>query len=117
MSNLGKSVVPRWALAVALTVTLAAAGCGGNGSTKNGASGAPGPDGAGVVPQSVYDAAPVAAASDIPAGSIMAKIRDRGHLAVGGALDAPLLSQQNPVSGKVEGFDADLAKLLAKYII
>ncbi|MFV2178924.1 glutamate ABC transporter substrate-binding protein [Actinomadura sp. LOL_011] len=61
-------------------------------------------------------AAPVAAA-DLPAGSAMAKIKERGQLLVGGSLDAPLLSQQNPVSGEVEGLDADFGRLLAKYII
>ena len=61
--------------------------------------------------------APVAAAADILPGSTMEKIKQRGELIVGGSLDAPLLSQQNPVTGKVEGFDADLGKALAKYII
>ncbi|MEU6740188.1 glutamate ABC transporter substrate-binding protein [Streptosporangium sandarakinum] len=61
--------------------------------------------------------APVAAAADILPGSTMEKIKKRGELIVGGSLDAPLLSQQNPVSGEVEGFDADMGKALAKYII
>ncbi len=47
----------------------------------------------------------------------MEKIKQRGELIVGGSLDAPLLSQQNPATGEVEGFDADLGKALAKYII
>jgi glutamate transport system substrate-binding protein len=47
----------------------------------------------------------------------MEKIKKRGELIVGGSLDAPLLSQQNPVSGEIEGFDADMGKALAKYII
>src|SRR5690606_36465873 len=59
--------------------------------------------------------APVAA--DIPPGSTMEKIKKRGELIVGGSLDAPLLSQQSPATKEVEGFDADLGKLLAKYII
>lgn len=59
--------------------------------------------------------APVA--SDIPAGSTMEKIKQRGELIVGGSLDAPLLSQQNPATKKVEGLDADFGRLLAKYII
>ncbi|WP_433517604.1 glutamate ABC transporter substrate-binding protein [Nonomuraea sp. CA-143628] len=61
--------------------------------------------------------APVAAAADILPGSTMEKIKQRGELIVGGSLDAPLLSQQNPATGQVEGFDADLGKALAKYII
>ncbi|MEU6998574.1 glutamate ABC transporter substrate-binding protein [Nonomuraea sp. NPDC046570] len=61
--------------------------------------------------------APVADAAEILPGSTMEKIKKRGELIVGGSLDAPLLSQQNPVSGEVEGFDADMGKALAKYII
>ncbi|MEU7852448.1 glutamate ABC transporter substrate-binding protein [Nonomuraea sp. NPDC049141] len=61
--------------------------------------------------------APVAAAADILPGSTMEKIKQRGELIVGGSLDAPLLSQQNPATGEIEGFDADLGKALAKYII
>ncbi|MFI6510874.1 glutamate ABC transporter substrate-binding protein [Streptosporangium sp. NPDC050855] len=61
--------------------------------------------------------APVAAAADILPGSTMEKIKKRGELIVGGSLDAPLLSQQNPTTGEVEGFDADMGKALAKYII
>ncbi|MGD0876444.1 MAG: transporter substrate-binding domain-containing protein [Acidimicrobiales bacterium] len=57
-----------------------------------------------------------APASMIPAGSPMAAIKKQGYLIYGGALDAPLLSQENPVNGDVEGFDADMGKLLAKYI-
>ncbi|GAA1573040.1 glutamate ABC transporter substrate-binding protein [Actinomadura kijaniata] len=60
-------------------------------------------------------AAPVAA--NLPAGSTMEKIKKRGQLLVGGSLDAPLLSQQNPATKQVEGLDADFGRLLAKYII
>lgn len=59
--------------------------------------------------------APVAA--NLPAGSTMEKIKKRGQLIVGGSLDAPLLSQQNPATKQVEGLDADFGRLLAKYII
>ncbi|MBN6051936.1 glutamate ABC transporter substrate-binding protein [Nonomuraea sp. RK-328] len=61
--------------------------------------------------------APVAEAAEILPGSTMEKIKKRGELLVGGSLDAPLLSQQNPATGQVEGFDADLGKALAKYIL
>ncbi|GAA2309645.1 glutamate ABC transporter substrate-binding protein [Nonomuraea roseoviolacea subsp. roseoviolacea] len=61
--------------------------------------------------------APVAEAAAILPGSTMDKIKKRGELLVGGSLDAPLLSQQNPATGQVEGFDADLGKALAKYIL
>lgn len=67
--------------------------------------------------QQVIDDAPVAAASDVPAGSLMAKIKARGTLNVGGTDAAALFALKDPVSGKVTGFDAGLADMLAKYII
>ena len=116
MSILSRNVTRRRALtiaATAVTVALAATGCGDGGS----APALPGAAGGDKAAQSVFDAAPVASDAEIPAGSTMDKIRKRGYLTVGGSLDAPLLSQQNPVTGEIEGFDADMAKLLAKYII
>ncbi|MDP4508193.1 glutamate ABC transporter substrate-binding protein [Nonomuraea turcica] len=69
-------------------------------------------------PQSdVLAKAPVATAAEILPGSTMEKIKQRGELLVGGSLDAPLLSQQNPATGEVEGFDAQMGKALAKYIL
>ncbi len=55
-------------------------------------------------------------ATNIPAGSTMAKIKASGKLRIGGSLDAPLLSQQNPATGKLEGFDAEIGQLLSTYI-
>ena len=67
---------------------------------------------------SVFADAPVAADDLILPGSTMERIKERGKLVVAEALDAPLLSQQNPTDpDSVEGFDADLAKLLAIYIL
>ncbi|MGW4369225.1 glutamate ABC transporter substrate-binding protein [Nocardia takedensis] len=66
--------------------------------------------------QSVIDNAPVAAAADIPVGSLMATIRDRGELVQGGTDTAAVFSLTDPVSGKTTGFDAGLAAMLAKYI-
>ena len=64
----------------------------------------------------VVASAPVAAASDIQAGSWMDKVRKRGYLRVGGTDSGALFSQRNPVSGQLEGFDAGLSQMLAKYI-
>ncbi|MFS8099271.1 glutamate ABC transporter substrate-binding protein [Lentzea alba] len=50
-------------------------------------------------------------------GSTVDKIRKRGVLKIGGSQDAPLLSQLDPVSGKLTGFDAELGRLLAQYIL
>ncbi|WP_157008129.1 glutamate ABC transporter substrate-binding protein [Agromyces laixinhei] len=66
----------------------------------------------------VFENAPVADDELILPGSTMEAIKERGTLVVAEALDAPLLSQQDPTNpDSVTGFDADLAKLLAIYIL
>lgn len=52
----------------------------------------------------------------IPAGSTMAGIRDRGRLVVGVSADSLLLGARNPISGRIEGFDIDMARLVAEAI-
>jgi ABC-type amino acid transport substrate-binding protein len=98
-------------VAVAVASVLALAACGESSS----------PAVPGAAPSSggtdVLAKAPVATAAELLPGSTMEKIKQRGELIVGGSLDAPLLSQQNPVTGEVEGFDAMMGKALAKYIL
>lgn len=101
-------MVRKTLVAAIAVVSVGLAAC-----SDDGSSAVPGPGPAGG--DDFLAKAPVAA--DIPAGSTMAKIKQRGELLVGGSIDAPLLSQQNPTTGQVDGFDADLGKLLAKYII
>jgi len=93
-------------------VTLAVTACSGN-------TALPGSDASSTASgDSVLAGAPVAKADLILSGSTMEKIKKRGKLIVAEALDAPLLSQQDPTDPqKVNGFDAELAKLLAIYII
>lgn len=93
-------------------VTLAVTACSGN-------TALPGNDASSTASgDSVLAGAPVAKADLILSGSTMEKIKKRGKLIVAEALDAPLLSQQDPTDPqKVNGFDAELAKLLAIYII
>lgn len=93
-------------------VTLAVTACSGN-------TALPGSDASSTASgDSVLAGAPVAKADLILSGSTMEKIKKRGKLIVAEALDAPLLSQQDPTDpSKVTGFDAELAKLLATYII
>ncbi|MEV0383773.1 glutamate ABC transporter substrate-binding protein [Nonomuraea sp. NPDC050643] len=98
-------------VAVAAASLLALAACGESSSPA--VPGEPQSSGA----ADVLAKAPVATAAEILPGSTMEKIKQRGELLVGGSLDAPLLSQQNPVTGQVEGFDADMGKALAKYIL
>ncbi|GAB2859019.1 glutamate ABC transporter substrate-binding protein [Lentzea nigeriaca] len=50
-------------------------------------------------------------------GSAVDRIKKRGKLIIGGSQDAPLLSQLDPISGELTGFDAYLGKLLARYIV
>lgn len=44
------------------------------------------------------------------------KIRRRGRLIVGGSATSLLLAARNPISGRIEGFDVDLARQVAKAI-
>ena len=93
-------------------VTLAVTACSGN-------TALPGSDASSTASgDSVLAGAPVAKADLILSDSTMEKIKKRGKLIVAEALDAPLLSQQDPTDpSQVNGFDAELAKLLATYII
>ena len=103
------------ALVAALALTLGAC------SSGSGSSAVPQDDagsGAGAESSAVFADAPVADDDLILPGSTMEAIRERGTLVVAEALDAPLLSQQDPTNpDSVTGFDADLAKLLAIYIL
>lgn len=46
--------------------------------------------------------------------STMDKIKKRGHLIVGTSGDARLWGARNPVNGKIEGYDVDVAKRIAQ---
>ena len=61
-------------------------------------------------------AAPSKAANQpsFPADSYMARIQQRGQLIVGVKYDTPPFGSLNPVNNRVEGFDADLARELAR---
>ncbi|RRS01918.1 glutamate ABC transporter substrate-binding protein [Glycomyces terrestris] len=54
-------------------------------------------------------------ASEIPAGLIQ-DIQEKGYITVGVKYDQPLIGQMNTATGEVEGFDAEMARLLATYI-
>jgi glutamate transport system substrate-binding protein len=90
----------------ALSLVLAA--CGSDGESDSSAA----------EPTGIFADAPVADDAAIGEGTTMPEITERGELVVAAALDAPLLSQQDPTNpDDVEGFDITLAKLLATYII
>lgn len=70
----------------------------------------------GAVDRLIAEQAP-ADASLMPPGSTAARIKEAGTLVVGGTQTAALFSQLDPTTGEVEGFDAAMSRLLAKYII
>ncbi|WP_299959187.1 glutamate ABC transporter substrate-binding protein [uncultured Modestobacter sp.] len=103
--------------AVLATASVAIAGCGSSDSS-DAVPGGGGDNEAAAGLDAVYEDAPVADDELILPESTMAEIKERGVLRVAAALDAPLLSQQDPSSpDDVEGFDIDLAKMLAIYIL
>lgn len=60
--------------------------------------------------------APAPAPGAVPAGTTMAEIRDTGRLVVGVSADSLLLGSRDPISGQVQGFDIDMARLVANAI-
>src|SRR3954451_14234590 len=50
------------------------------------------------------------------AGSAMDVIQKKGKIVVGTKFDQPLFGLKNPTNGKVEGFDVEIANLMAKGI-
>jgi glutamate transport system substrate-binding protein len=105
--------------AVCVSAALTLSACGGGSDSLPGPAGASDPsvgNESSHAYQQVLDAAPVADADQIPDGSLMAAIKNRGTLAVGGTDTAILFSQKDPVTGKLTGFDAGLGAMLAKYI-
>lgn len=55
-------------------------------------------------------------ANDMPAGTFMRTIQDRGRLIAGVSADTLLFGFRNPFSGKLEGFDIDVARRVAQEI-
>jgi glutamate transport system substrate-binding protein len=94
----------RWfgRLAIALVaLTMVAVGCGDDGATTTAPS------------------ATTATATGPPkftAGTAMATIQSRGKLIVGTKFDQPLFGLKNPTNGQVEGFDVEVAKIVARAI-
>ena len=52
----------------------------------------------------------------MPAGSYMAKIKDRGRLIAGVSADSLHLGSRNPLTGQIEGFDIDMINMVADAI-
>jgi glutamate transport system substrate-binding protein len=49
-----------------------------------------------------------------PGGSAMARIEDRGTFTVGIKFDHPLFGYKDPSTGRITGFDAEIARMVAK---
>ncbi len=60
--------------------------------------------------------AAVPASSDLRSFPSVQAIRSRGRLVVGVSADTLLLAARNPVSGRIEGFDIDIARLVSNAI-
>src|SRR5687768_104827 len=53
---------------------------------------------------------------EFAAGTTMKTLQDKGKIVVGTKFDQPLFGLKDPVSGKVQGFDVEMAKLVAQAI-
>ncbi|MFN0029052.1 MAG: glutamate ABC transporter substrate-binding protein [Acidimicrobiales bacterium] len=63
-----------------------------------------------------YPPDPLPPPGQMPAGSYMAEIQRRGTLIVGTSIDTKLFAAINPETNKIEGFDIDMARLVAAAI-
>jgi polar amino acid transport system substrate-binding protein len=59
---------------------------------------------------------PAAVPTNLSGYPTVDKIRTPGRLIVGGSATSMLLAARNPISGRIEGFDVDLARQVAKAI-
>lgn len=57
-----------------------------------------------------------AEAPEFEDGTTMAAIQERGAINVGTKFDQPLFGQKNPVNEEIEGFDVEIAKIVAQAI-
>jgi len=94
----------RWVGRLALSLvalTMVAVGCGDDGKTTSTPSAT-----------TVSTAGP----PKFAAGTTMAAIQTKGKLVVGTKFDQPLFGLKNPTNNQVEGFDVEVAKIIARAI-
>jgi glutamate transport system substrate-binding protein len=90
--------------ALVLSVTgLAACGGGGGDQLSGGSSG-----------DTNYT---LAQAQNLPASPTLDKIRGQGRIVIGTKFDQPLFGLKNPANGQIEGFDTEVGRLLALYLL
>ena len=92
----------RWLLAVLLALALVAGACGDSDDDEGGKA-------KDDTPESV-------AKPTFPAGTTMAAIQAKGKIVVGTKFDQKLFGLKNPRTGVIEGFDVEIAKLMAQGI-
>ncbi|GHB68448.1 amino acid-binding protein [Streptomyces viridiviolaceus] len=112
-----RRTAPLTGAVTALATLLLTSACSGSSTSVPGAPVAAGKKAKTGVVDQLIDKEQPADASLMPPGSTAAEIRKNGTLVVGGTQTAALFSQLDPTTGKVEGFDAAMSRLLAKYII
>ncbi|MCO8269430.1 glutamate ABC transporter substrate-binding protein [Actinoplanes sp. TRM 88003] len=117
--------------ATVLAATAALAGCAGDSSPlpvtpdrpqADAVTPAPAPDGTKPAPPacnpraSLRPTGSLPEPGDMPAGSYMATIQERGRLVLGTSQDTLLFSSRNPFTGEIEGFDVDMGRQIAEAI-
>ena len=95
----------RWLLALLAAFALLAAACGDDDDTATDTD-----DGTDLGQDGDGDAT----APDHPAGSTMARIAEAGSITIGTKFDQPLFGLVDPRTGEPEGFDVEIAKLIAR---
>jgi len=94
----------RWVGRLALSLialTMVAVGCGDDGKTTS---------------TPTATTASTAGPPKFAAGTTMAAIQTKGKLVVGTKFDQPLFGLKNPTNNQVEGFDVEVAKIIARAI-
>ena len=59
----------------------------------------------------------LAQATNLPSSATLDKIRARGKIVIGTKFDQPLFGLQNPANGQIQGFDAEIGRALATYLL
>ncbi len=95
-----------WIAALLLVLALVAGACGGGDDSTDKGDDASGPT------TTAKDVGP----PKFAAGSTMDTLQKKGKIVVGTKFDQPLFGLKNPVTGKVEGFDVEMAKIVAAAI-
>ena len=100
----------RWLVVLVSLVALVAAGCGDD-DDETGAG-----DEVTTTTASPTETTGAGGGAEFPEGSTMARIRDEGSITVGTKFDQPLFGLVDPRTGDVEGFDVEIARLIAERI-